>query len=250
MSQLLLVLSDPRRRAAVAAFLAAAGSGVIEAEGGLHALTQVERQVPAAVLADPTLADLGADELLEILRSEPATAEVPFFLVAPDPPPWLAGPHNHLLSGPLTSRALAHAALEGARHARLADGEAVSRRSVQGAVHLRGSLELLSLLDLLGSLSALQKSGCVTVTLAEAEALLLLHGGEIIHAEFLDLWGEAALQRVFAETGRHPAHFAFEAQPGGVMLTLPHSIQVPSSRLLLELAVHLDHLRADRSTSS
>ncbi len=232
MQDVLLVLADPVRRATVSVLLQAAGLPVLAAEGGLHALTQIERVRPAAILTDDAPGDLSAEELHEIVRSEPDTASLPFLLLSERTPGWLNTPQDRALEPWRSS-------------SELADALASALPGAPGAprpVQLHGTLESVGLFELAGTISAMRKTGCLGVRHAERESLIMLRGGDITHGEYSGVHGEDALLRTFSAVHNAPqAHFHFERLPTELGERVPQTIHTPTERLLLELAVHLDH---------
>jgi len=110
-------------------------------------------------------------------------------------------------------------------------------------VKVSGTLEVVTLYDLVLSLTQKRNSGRLYLLLGRVEALLAFDQGRFVHAEYQELTGEAAVMKVFWEAELHPStEFFFEPSevrlpPGGATLHL--SVQ----EILLKVAVGLDHRR-------
>lgn len=110
-------------------------------------------------------------------------------------------------------------------------------------VKVSGTLEVMTLFDLVMSLTQKRNSGRLYLLLGRVEALLAFEQGRFVHAEYQELTGEAAVMKIFWEAELRPsAEFFFE--PSGVRLppggaTLHTSVQ----EVLLKVAVGLDHRR-------
>ena len=113
---------------------------------------------------------------------------------------------------------------------------------------MRGEIAALGLFELLGSLQQTRKTGQLTLHLGELDADLFLQHGEVAHVEYLGLYGEAAfLRAVDAANQAEQAEFTFETLSPGEVSALPRTVERTTERLLLEIAVRLDHARAGKS---
>ena len=106
-----------------------------------------------------------------------------------------------------------------------------------------GTLEVVTLFDLVLLLTQKSSTGKLYLLLGQVEAMFAFQGGGFVHAEYEELTGEAAVMKIFAEAEARPdAEFFFEPSsyklpPGGVTLHL--SVQ----ETLLKVAVGLDRQR-------
>lgn len=110
-------------------------------------------------------------------------------------------------------------------------------------VKVSGTLEGMTLFDLVLSLTQKRNSGRLYLLLGEVEAQLAFQQGRFVHAEYQQLTGENAVMKVFLEAELHPnTEFFFE--PCSVCLpaggaTLHTSVQ----EILLKVALELDRHR-------
>ena len=106
-----------------------------------------------------------------------------------------------------------------------------------------GTLEVVSLFDLTLLLTQKSSTGKLYLLLGQVEAMFAFQGGELVHAEYSELTGEAAVMKIFWKAELRPdAEFFFEPSlhklpPGGV--TVHSSVQ----EILLKVAVGLDRQR-------
>lgn len=257
---LLLVLSGAERAATLARAANACGAVVSLAESGMHALTRLERGRPDLIVCDEALPDMRGADLLEIVRSDSAGAELAVILLSSGPLPEASGPLDRTLPPDLTPDALmAQVFSESVEEALdpsllLLDDEdepqvpAPSGHSPSG--HLGGTLDPEGFLDLLMFLSHTRKSGELAVRLGglgsdPLEARLSLAGGELWSASWGATVGEAAVGAVFRavhQSGR--AEFAFMPSPPADVQVAPREITVPTAHLLLHTTVQFDEAHA------
>ena len=106
-----------------------------------------------------------------------------------------------------------------------------------------GTLEVVSLFDLVLLLTQKGSIGKLYLLLGQVEAMFAFQGGALVHAEYSELTGEAAVMKIFWKAELRPdAEFFFEPSPhklppGGV--TVHSSVQ----EILLKVAVGLDRQR-------
>ena len=111
-----------------------------------------------------------------------------------------------------------------------------------------GTLEVVSLFDLVLLLTQKSSTGKLYLLLGQVEAIFAFQGGQFVHAEYSELTGEAAVMKIFWKAELRPdTEFFFEPSPhklppGGV--TIHSSVQ----EILLKVAVGLD--RPHESASS
>ncbi len=120
----------------------------------------------------------------------------------------------------------------------------VGQRARSGRdVKVSGTLEVMTLFDLVLSLTQKRNCGRLYLLLGDTEALMVFQQGRFVHAEFGAHTGERAVLQTFLEAEKHPeAEFFFEPSAVGLPqggVTLHTSVQ----ELLLKVAVELDHQR-------
>jgi CheY-like chemotaxis protein len=84
-STVLVVDDDPSTRLVLRMILETAGHVVVEAEHGEAALARITPNPPDLVTTDLRMPILGGKELIERLRSQPATALIPVVVVSGNP---------------------------------------------------------------------------------------------------------------------------------------------------------------------
>lgn len=106
-----------------------------------------------------------------------------------------------------------------------------------------GSFEVLTLFDLVTSLSQKKNSGTLLLRLGLSNATLVFDSGQLVHARFGAIAGEAALVSSFLAAEDDPDagyEFIKDSPP------LPqeaYTLRAPIQELLLTVAVKLDHYR-------
>jgi CheY-like chemotaxis protein len=78
----LVVDDDAAIRALIAELLDEAGYTVLEADSGRQALRLADEQVPSVVLVDHRLPDMSGLDVLERLRTRPASRHIPVIVVS------------------------------------------------------------------------------------------------------------------------------------------------------------------------
>ncbi len=138
--------------------------------------------------------------------------------------------------------------LEDARRPQSIPGSGRSGRDAKvGSTKVGGTLEVVSLFDLVLLLTQKHSTGKLYLLLGQVEAMFVFQGGGLVHAEYSELTGEAAVMKIFREAELRPdAEFFFEPSPhklppGGV--TVHSSVQ----EILLKVAVGLDRQREPAS---
>lgn len=262
-SHLLLVLSGAERAVSLARAAQQRGLTVSVAESGMHALTQLERGRPDLIVCDETLPDMRGADLLEIVRGDGDSADLPVVLLTSGPLPEVRGPLDRTLPPGLTPEALMAQVLSGAAGESsagdtpdpslllddllLLDDEEEPQAPAPSAHppsgQLGGTLDPEGFLDLLMFLSHTRRSGELAVRLGgdPAEARLGLVGGELWTASCGAARGEAAVGAVFGavhQSGR--AEFAFAPLPPTDLQAAPREITVPTAHLLLHTTVQFD----------
>ncbi|WP_027481875.1 response regulator [Deinococcus pimensis] len=182
-STILLINAEGERARTAAAYLRLAGCDVQTATSALHALTQLERLLPDAIVCDAQLEDMSGMELLEIVRSEAQYADVVFLLVgAPEDDRFglrdLALPERTDGPGILNELRLV-LDLDGASD-----------------VNASGPVEPLGIDTVLSALAQGRRSGRLRLSLISSDVDLWLSAGQVVHARFGLELGERALHAI------------------------------------------------------
>lgn len=241
--QVLIVMADQGAATDLSRRLGQQGFACQIAEGGFYALTMLERYQPDAVVCSGDVVDMSGFDLYDIVRSDASLNAIRFILLD----------QNHALDGDdttLPSDASTEAVVQALR-AESSDVPAQPssfHERVASASHgnqVNGTLEVLTLFDLVTSLIQNGRSGTLSLLIKGSEGSISLHEGKVVHALFGELTGEKALKQIFFQTESHDdTEFLFESRPAGEPageVTIRRSAQ----ELLLHVAVELDNLRND-----
>lgn len=228
----LTVLNDPSRAAMYGHLAALAGVTVIQADGALHALTQLERTPVDAIICDAQMSDMSGAEFRNILQHDAHTGDLPVYLIG-DEVPGASG-----LSGPAGPQVLAEAL----------DALGVNSAAyplpmrATAAPQLSGQLDPFSLTEFLNWAAELACSGHWLVTVSAAgSGHLTMTAGRLTYAEFAGHAGRAAVLELLRRSEHSGGQFRFydcADLPAGRQPDLA----APTPRLLMELAVDLDEL--------
>jgi len=184
---ILLIMSDGARSATFEEYLRLAGVDVQMAESGLHALTQLERLLPDAIVSDAQLEDMSGSELMEILRSDVQFGEVVFLLL---------GQQETAAFGPLD------AAIPGEPQPAdvLRELRPILSQTATAARSVRGTLSTLGLDGVLNVLAQSRRTGVLHVETLSCASDVWIQDGQAVNAKYGILQGEKALVRLLAGT--------------------------------------------------
>ncbi len=212
--------------------------------GALYALTSLERARADLIVSGETLEDMSGRDLFDIICDDATLRQIPFILLSDNPSDTPLGaprPENTavtLSSGSHPGDVLATAFTLLLRSGRLGE-------QAQDDVKLSGTLEALTLFDIVTSLKHGGRSGQLVVRFSDAEAAVQLRKGRLIHANFGRTVGEEAVTAVFARAEREPeAGFRFESSAKVLAAQQLVTIDTPVDKLLVQVAVALDERRA------
>ena len=163
-----------------------------------YALTMIEWNTPDIILCATELRDMGAFEIVSVLRSDPKTAKTPLLALG-----------NSAEKGPLEAyRAGCDDYIDRRRNpADIASHIRAFLRSTQHGFQptqmlsatdasLSGSLEHLDLPGIMQMLDQTRKTGALHVNAGHTDAVLFFESGEIHHAEYGKLVGEEAVVQI------------------------------------------------------
>lgn len=245
---ILTILNDPGRAAMYRHLAAEAGVPTVEAEGALHALTQLERTPVAAIICDAEMEDMSGEDFREVVSAEEHSRGVPVYVLSPVPGSGTpARSAAALPTGPqLLSEVLTELGLPPSRL------PVPLRAGAQP--HLHGDLSQFSLPEFLNWVAEMRFSGHWLVTVSSRQGAshpltghLVMREGDLVYAECGGHTGKAAVFALLSAIEEyHDAifHFYRTDAPSDVRSADLHST---TSRLLIELAVELDHQAAGHS---
>jgi CheY-like chemotaxis protein len=202
--QLLLVDGDPRSVRVLEVSLKNAGFNVTTAVDGADALAKLEYAVPDLVLTDTRLPGIDGYEMVRKLKARPEHASIPIvFLTSQksieDKIRGLELGVEDYLTKPIFVRELitrVHMLLARRTQERIATGPASRTR-------FAGSLEDMSVVDLLQTIEVSRKSGIARITNGKREGIVYFRDGKLVDAELGKLRGEEAVYRALLWTGGH-----------------------------------------------
>jgi CheY-like chemotaxis protein len=230
----LTVLNDPARAAMYGHLAQLAGVQVIQAEGALHALTQLERTPVDAIICDATLPDMTGEEFCSVLEGDGQPDRLTVYLIPNVPGDGEAG----RAAGPeVLIRAFEGLGLEPGRYPVPLNGSAPTQ--------LSGELGAFGLAEFLNWVAELGYTGHWLVTAGAPQrpgpcGHLTMQAGRLNYAEFGGRSGKAALLELLTcLEQRGGGEFRFY-QCAQLPATSHPDFTQSTSRLLIELAVSLD----------
>ena len=235
------MISRAEQAKAIEAQFAALGFTCETRTDALQALTALEREQPDIIVCGRDAGGMSGLELHEIIRSEPNLASTVFVILDVVAP--LMGPLDVVLDADATPDEIAgicrtmlvnQGVLEADRF------EKGSLRPSSNDPQLTGTFEVMSLFDLIVSLTHSQKSGDLCIQLAQAQANVTIRAGRVTHATYQGKVGEDALLMTFtAVEADQGAEFVLR----GLNATTGErtTIDTPIDQLLLKVAVGMDH---------
>ena len=257
MAKVLLVDADRDNRIPLQEALAGAGYEVLLAPTGSFALTMLERERPDLIVSQAHIQDMDGFELCAIVRSDPATADTLFLVLAQ----WGAGIPNAaararadmvLLGNPAAASVVTWVAVLLRRGGRTdglpGQGDAAGAGGVAGVPEegpsLQGSLSVLDLMELTQAIGSGRKTGRLTLTLGAGPGTILFDAGRVVHAEFGERKGELAFKALVAASQEDPGGtFCFVPWEGREATEGPQTIQAGVQQLLLGFALETDEER-------
>ena len=228
-----ILIADPseRFRQSLRQFLREKGFGVLDAADGSKALAETLLKLPDILLLDLSVEALGAERLVQILRTNPTTKNIPIFFMS-EQEKSVSGFRpgiDDFIRKPFHGEEVL---LRIQRTLFREDG----RESPAGDSEISGNLAQISLPDLWQMLSFNAKSGVIQVEGEGMEGSIYVDKGEIVSARARNTAGEKALYRLISlRKGR------FRFLPGKVEVR--RTIHSSSQQALLEGLRQLDELK-------
>jgi len=275
LAKVLIVDADPAKLGALRSALAAAAYKVTSATSASFALTTLERDRPDLIVSGARTEDMDGVEFCSIIRSDPATHDIPFLLLSGPtrPTPWAVAQAgvDMLLAGDFVvsavldriSKLLRHVVpgesgstgpdpLPSARPASApppsghpASGHQVTGmpRAEVGGRTFQGSFGALDLTEVTQAIGLGGKTGRLALALSVGDGSLLFESGRVIHAEFGELTGESAFAALVA-AAQHDPEGTFRFKPATGADAGPRTIQKSLDQLLISVASEIDEGRA------
>ena len=115
---------------------------------------------------------------------------------------------------------------------------------------LKGNFGPITPFDLMGLLNQNQQSGTLHLYTAFSHYRALFYEGQLVHAEYERERGEQACMSIILKLDKSSrARFVFEAWAGPPPNPTLYTIRTPTQKLLLDVAVKLDHQRGEQDAS-
>jgi CheY-like chemotaxis protein len=260
-AKVLIVDSDPAKLSALQGALKTAAYQVTSATSASFALSTIERDRPDLIVSGSRTDDMDGVEFCSIIRSDPATHDIPFLLLSGPtrPTPWAVAQAgvDMLLAGDFVVSAVLDRISKLLRH--VVPGEPLPAvppepvapppkqsppRAEMGGRTFEGAFGALDLTEVTQAIGLGGKTGRLALSLSVGEGSLLFESGRVIHAEFAGLTGESAFAALVSSAQHDPeGTFRFrpaaESGPGAG----PRTIQKNLDQLLLSIASQIDEGR-------
>jgi len=166
-----------------------------------YALTMIEWNPPDMILCATELREMGAFEIVSMLRNDPKTANIPLMALgnSVEKGPleaYRAGCDDYIdrRRNPADIAAHIHAFLRSSRH-----GFQPTEMLSTADTSLSGNLAHLDLPGIIQMLDQGRQTGALHVNAGEIDAVMFFQDGEIHHAECGKLIGEAAVIQIIKE---------------------------------------------------
>lgn len=259
-AKVLIVDADPDKLATLTVALTTAAYHVTSATSASFALTTLERDRPDLIVSGNRTEDMDGVEFCSIIRSDPATHDIPFLLLSGPtrPTPWVVAQAgvDMLLSGDFVVSAVLDRISKLLRHitpktepgvpppAPLPPRVTVARAEA-GTRTFEGSFGVLDLPEVTQAIALGGKTGRLSLLLTAGEGSLLFDSGRVVHAEFASRTGEGAFAAMVSAAQSDPeGTFRFNPAAGLPADSGPRTIQKSVDQLLLSIASEIDEGRA------
>jgi len=260
-AKVLIVDADPAKLGALRSALALAAYKVTSATSASFALTTLERDRPDLIVSGARTEDMDGVEFCSIIRSDPATHDIPFLLLSGPtrPTPWAVAQAgvDMLLAGDFVVSAVLDRISKLLRH--VVPGELDSPapepppptpgpkpsmpRAEVGGRTFQGSFGALDLTEVTQAIGLGGKTGRLALALSVGDGSVLFESGRVIHAEFAGLTGESAFAALVA-AAQHDPEGTFRFKPATGTDAGPRTIQKNLDQLLISVASEIDEGRA------
>jgi CheY-like chemotaxis protein len=264
----LIVDADPGKLSVLKAALTHAAYHVTSATSASFALTTLERDRPDLIVSGNRTEDMDGVEFCSIIRSDPATHDIPFLLLSGPkrPTPWAVAQAgvDMLLAGDFVVSAVLDRIAKLLRNVALKAEPSLPPSPVAASMAppvaaplvaaplaevvrrtFEGSFGVLDLTEVTQAIALGGKTGRLFLQLTAGEGSLLFDSGRVVHAEFAGLTGESAFAALVSSAQFDPeGTFRFkptEKQPAG---SGPRTIQKSVDQLLISVVSEIDEGRA------
>jgi DNA-binding response OmpR family regulator len=180
------------------------GFDVLHHPAASYALTMIEYNPPDIILCATELREMGAFEIVPMLRSDPKTAKTPLIAVGNSVEKgsmeaYRAGCDDYIdrRGNPAEIAAHIRAFLQSSRH-----GFQPTEMLSAGETSLSGNLAHLDLPGIIQMLDQGRQTGALHVNAGETDAVMFFEAGEIHHAECGKLLGEEAVIQIIKDCQR------------------------------------------------
>lgn len=265
--RVLIVDADPNKLSVLKAALMHAAYHVTSATSASFALTTLERDRPDLIVSGNRTEDMDGVEFCSIIRSDPATHDIPFLLLSGPkrPTPWAVAQAgvDMLLAGDFVvsavldriSKLLRHLAAKNqpappapspaAAPVPALPPKAAGSRSEAMERTLEGSFGVLDLAEVTQAIALGGKTGRLALQLAAGEGTLVFDSGRVVHAEFGGRTGESAFAAMISSAQYDPAGtFRFKPDSELPAGSSPRTIEKSVDQLLLSVASEIDEGQA------
>ena len=286
-ARVLIVDADPGKLSVLEAALTHAAYRVTSATSASFALTTLERDRPDLIVSGNRTEDMDGVEFCSIIRSDPATHDIPFLLLSGPkrPTPWAVAQAgvDMLLAGDFVVSAVLDRIAKLLRHVALpalpelpapappvpdpAVAVAPAPASAAAAAPLpvpapamvsatpdpsartfEGSFGVLDLTEVTQTIALGGKTGRLSLQLAASEGALFFESGRVVHADFAGRTGEDAFSAMVSTAQADPeGTFRFKPVDQLPDGFGPRTIQKSVDQLLLSVASEIDEGRAAAS---
>ena len=221
------------------------GFEVIPSPQAAYALTMLEWSAPVAVLCATNLREMSALEIAPILRADPKSANIPLIAIGAGGDQALleayrAGCDDYVDRRRPPSDIAAHI-----RNFLLScqDGFQPTQMLAPTDTALSGNLSHLDLPGVIQMLGQARQTGALHVNAGDADGIILFEGGEILHAECGQFFGdEAVIQIVKSCYGAGKGVYKFVYGATGAQRTVLRS----ATDLLLDAMREFDESERDK----
>lgn len=246
MNTILTIIKDPARARMYEHLARQAGVHVIHAEGALHALTQLERTPIGVIVCEANMDDMSGEEFRSVVMEEMKEDGVPVFIL----------PDTEMLAGHSTLNVAAPAGPEVLRQILQVAGANPQQFPIplnpDLPAQLQGDLGQFALADFLNWVAEMRFHGHWLITVSDdakdkRTAHLYMENGNVVYAEYAGLTGKGAVFNLLRSINTYP-QTTFTFYKTDYLLNLQSAdLKKSTQRLLMELAVDIDHLSSHQA---